>query len=236
MARSISNINKILMVGNFQVNVTKKKGVKNIYLKVKPPFGDIFVSCPLNCSDESIIDFVLSKLNFIFKAKQSILRNSEQFYPNFETGEKIYLWGEIFNLLIVHTKKRPSVQVKEGNIILNVDQNCDQKTKEKIFDNWSKKSLMHEMKKIITDLERIMGVSANEYRIKNMKTKWGTCNVDKKRIWISLRLVKKPLICLLYVLIHEMTHLIEQNHTKRFYEIVGHYLPNWKEINKLLKK
>ncbi len=224
------------MVGNLEVNVTKKKGIKNIYLKVKPPFGDIFVSCPLNCPDQSIVDFVLLKLNFVIKAKQNVLRNAEQFYTKFESGEKIYLWGQVFNLLIVDTKKRPSIQLQEDNIIFNVDKDLDQNAKEKIFDNWSKKSLMYEMKKSITDLEGIMGVKANEYRIKNMKTKWGTCNVDKKRIWISLRLVKKPIACLLYVLVHEMTHLIEQNHTKKFYKIVEHFLPNWKEINKLLKQ
>lgn len=224
------------MVGNLEVNVTKKKGIKNIYLKVKPPFGDIFVSCPLNCADQSIVDFVLLKLNFLIKAKQNVLRNAEQFYTKFESGEKIYLWGQVFNLLIVDTKKRPSIQLQEDNLIFNVDKDLDQNAKEKIFDNWSKKSLMYEMKKLIKDLEGIMGVKANEYRIRNMKTKWGTCNVDKKRIWISLRLVKKPIACLLYVLIHEMTHLIEQNHTKKFYKIVEHFLPNWKEINKLLKQ
>lgn len=224
------------MVGDLQVNVTKKKGIKNIYLKVKPPFGDIFVSCPLTCPDQSIVDFVLLKLNFVIKAKQNVLRNAEQFYTKFKSGEKIYLWGQAFNLLIVDTKKRPSIQLQEDNLIFNVDEDLDQNTKEKIFDNWSKKSLMYEMKKLIKDLEGIMGVKANEYRIRNMKTKWGTCNVDKKRIWISLRLVKKPIACLLYVLVHEMTHLIEQNHTKKFYKIVEHFLPNWKEINKLLKQ
>ncbi|ADC31488.1 putative metal-dependent hydrolase [Mycoplasmoides gallisepticum str. F] len=236
MARNISKISKILMVGDLEVNVTKKKGIKNIYLKVKPPFGDIFVSCPLNCPDKSIVDFVLLKLNFVIKAKQNVLRNAEQFYTKFESGEKIYLWGQVFNLFIVDTKKRTSIQLREDNLIFNVDKDFDQNTKEKIFNNWSKKLLMYEMKKLIKNLEGIMGVKANEYRIRNMKTKWGTCNVDKKRIWISLRLVKKPIACLLYVLIHEMTHLIEQNHTKKFYKIVEHFLPNWKEINKLLKQ
>lgn len=88
MARNISKISKILMVGDLEVNVTKKKGIKNIYLKVKPPFGDIFVSCPLNCPDKSIVDFVLLKLNFVIKAKQNVLRNAEQFYTKFESGEK----------------------------------------------------------------------------------------------------------------------------------------------------
>ncbi|WP_261974405.1 SprT family zinc-dependent metalloprotease [Mycoplasmoides gallisepticum] len=190
----------------------------------------------MNCPDKSIVDFVLLKLNYVIKAKQNVLRNAEQFYTKFESGEKIYLWGQVFNLLIVDTKKRTSIQLREDNLIFNVDKDLDQNTKEKIFNNWSKKLLMYEMKKLIKNLEGIMGVKANEYRIRNMKTKWGTCNVDKKRIWISLRLVKKPIACLLYVLIHEMTHLIEQNHTKKFHKIVEHFLPNWKEINKLLKQ
>ncbi|WP_036459485.1 YgjP family zinc-dependent metalloprotease [[Mycoplasma] imitans] len=236
MARKIKTINKILMIAGFKVNVTKKQGVKNVYLKVKPPLGDIFVSCSYNSSDQAIIDFVLSKHNFLIKARRSVLSNSKQFYNNFETGEEIYLWGEKFSLMIIDTKGRPKIEIQDNCILFNVDKNLHKNVKAKIFDNWSRKSLMYEMNKLIDGLEATIGVKANEYRIKNMKTKWGTCNVDKKRIWISLRLVKKPLVCLLYVLIHEMVHLIEQNHTKKFYKIVEQFLPNWKEINKLLKK
>ncbi|MBF0203379.1 MAG: DUF45 domain-containing protein [Desulfamplus sp.] len=74
-------------------------------------------------------------------------------------------------------------------------------------------------------------------QIKQMKTRWGTCNISKQRIWLNLELAKKPLHCLEYVVLHEMIHLLERLHNDRFYKFMGHYLPQWKfckdELNRL---
>ncbi|MGH2103285.1 M48 family metallopeptidase, partial [Aerococcus urinaeequi] len=75
-----------------------------------------------------------------------------------------------------------------------------------------------------------------EFRIKQMKTRWGTCNIQKKRIWISLNLVTAPLICLESVVVHELVHLLETNHTKRFYDLMDQYFPKWQEANAILSK
>ncbi len=79
-----------------------------------------------------------------------------------------------------------------------------------------------------------VGVSVNEIRIKQMKTKWGTCNIKAKRIWINLELIKKPVYCIEYIVVHELTHLIEKNHNKRFKEIMDKFLPAWKSYKKAL--
>ena len=68
-----------------------------------------------------------------------------------------------------------------------------------------------------------------------MRTRWGTCNIDKRRIWLNLQLVKKPPECLEYVIIHELVHLLEKKHTNRFYALVEEYCPNWKDAKKLLE-
>ena len=58
-----------------------------------------------------------------------------------------------------------------------------------------------------------------------MKTKWGTCNPSAQRIWVNLELAKKPLECLEYIVVHEMTHLLEPTHNNRFIALMNHYLP-----------
>ena len=78
------------------------------------------------------------------------------------------------------------------------------------------------------------GIDADEAKIKKMKTRWGTCNIDSRRIWINLQLAKKPPECLEYVVIHELVHLLEKNHTNRFNALVEEYCPTWKEAKKLL--
>ena len=78
------------------------------------------------------------------------------------------------------------------------------------------------------------GIDAYEAKIKRMKTRWGTCTIENRRIWINLQLVKKPPECLEYVVIHELVHLLEKNHTNRFNALVEEYCPTWKEAKKLL--
>ena len=108
------------------------------------------------------------------------------------------------------------------------------KTKEKIFVEWYRKELTRVLGTIASDYEKKMNIDANEFRVKNMRTRWGTCNIEKRRIWINLQLVKKPIECLEYVVVHELVHLLEKNHTNKFNALVEEYYPAWREAKNLL--
>jgi len=73
-----------------------------------------------------------------------------------------------------------------------------------------------------------------EWQIKQMKTKWGTCNIEKKRMWLNLELAKKPLHCLEYIIVHEMVHLLERHHNEQFLRYMNTFLPHWKQIKEEL--
>ena len=117
---------------------------------------------------------------------------------------------------------------------MTIPEDADTEAREKLMNNWYRKELTRVLESFIPNCEEKTKVNANEYKIKNMKTRWGTCNIDKKRIWINLQLVKKPIECLEYVLIHELVHLIEKNHTNKFYALVEEFYPTWKETKKTL--
>lgn len=78
--------------------------------------------------------------------------------------------------------------------------------------------------------EKIIGVDVADWGVKNMKTRWGTCNAADKRIWINLQMAKKPAQCLKYVIVHELVHLIEKNHNKNFLSYMDKFLPTWRDI------
>jgi predicted metal-dependent hydrolase len=80
-----------------------------------------------------------------------------------------------------------------------------------------------------------MNVTVKEFRIKKMKTRWGTCNPKAKRIWINLELAKKPLVCLQYLIAHEMVHLLERKHNKKFFSHMDSFMPNWRECKNELR-
>ena len=84
--------------------------------------------------------------------------------------------------------------------------------------------------KYIEKWEDTIGVTVNEWGVKLMKTKWGTCNEQDKRIWINLELAKKNPRCLEYIIVHEMVHLLERHHNDKFKAYMDEFLPNWKSI------
>lgn len=99
---------------------------------------------------------------------------------------------------------------------------------------WYRRQLKAKIPNIIEKWEKIIGVKVDSFGIKLMKTKWGTCNISNKRIWINLELAKKSERCLDYVVVHEMVHLLERYHNKIFYMYMDKFIPNWREIKKEL--
>lgn len=71
-----------------------------------------------------------------------------------------------------------------------------------------------------------MGVA--DWGVKRMKTKWGTCTIEARRIWLNLELVKKPPRCLEYIIVHEMVHLLECHHNERFVAYMDKFMPQWR--------
>jgi predicted metal-dependent hydrolase len=72
--------------------------------------------------------------------------------------------------------------------------------------------------------------------VKKMKTKWGTCNITAKRIWLNLELAKKPTYCIEHVVVHEMVHLLERKHNDRFILLMNSCLPQWRQYKEELNR
>ena len=205
---------KYVYINDITVEIIKRKTQKNIYIKISDK-GEVRVSSPLFVSDLYIKELILKK------------------YDELKIYLKQYIFGKEY-FLIVRYNKYQSVVTLGDNIIINIIDVDDNEKKEKLINKFYKELLQEKIKEISIKYEDIMGLKASQYRIKNMKTRWGTCNINKKRIWINLQLVQKDIDCLEYIIVHELTHLVEKNHNKRFYNIVEKYCPNYKQIQRKL--
>lgn len=107
-------------------------------------------------------------------------------------------------------------------------------TVEKI-EPWQREVLHKNIECLVQKYEKIMGVSVSEFRIKKMKTRWGTCNIRARRIWINLELTRKSFNCLEYIVVHEMVHLLERGHNARFYALMTRFMPTWQQYRHELK-
>jgi len=226
--------NEALTIGGLNVEVSRKKNLKNLYIRVVPPEGDVTVSAPYGLSDEDIQLFILRKLPEITKTRDRMLSQERQSKREYVSGESHYLWGKPYRLQIVYAGSRSSIVRTPTKIVMTVPEGTPVETREKLLTEWYRQELKRVLDTMVTRCEKKTGVHASEYRVKNMRTRWGTCNIDKRRIWLNLQLAKKPMECLEYVMIHEQVHLLEKNHTHRFHALVEEFCPTWKEAKKLL--
>ncbi len=214
-----------------------RKDIKNIHLAVYPPTGKIRISVPKRIDEETIRLFIASKIHWLRKHLDSY-KNQKRLPPlEYKSNDSIYYLGNQYLLNVVVTTKLPKIILRSpSHIDMYVRPNTSLAQRQKLLKEWYRT----ELKNIVPDLlyfwERKIQVRINEWNVKQMKTKWGTCNIQKKRIWLSLELAKKPLHLIEYVVVHELIHLLERRHNDRFRKYMTLYLPHWKALKKELNK
>lgn len=225
-----------LQLGNIAIDVVQKD-IKNIHLSVYPPTGRVRISAPTRMDLDTIRVFAISKLSWI-KKQQTKLRNQAREAPReFLNRESHYFNGKRYLLQIAERDAPPRVELKHRKIELHVRPQSSNEKMKSILDEWYRQQLKGSLPALIQKWEKKMNVRVNEFGIKKMRTKWGTCNRDAKRIWLNLELAKKPGECLEYIVVHEMVHLLERNHNDRFVSHMNKFMPKWRfykeELNRM---
>lgn len=226
--------NEEIIIGGLPIEIIKKNNLKNLYIRVNPPEGNVTVSAPIEVKTEDINLFVLKMLPEITKARDRMLAQERQSKREYVSGESHYLWGRPYRLQVIYEGTQYKIVKTPTKIILTAPEGATKEKREAFFLEWYRQEMSRVLRTVVQQCEKKMGIHVDEFRIKNMKTRWGTCNIEKRRIWINLQLSKKPIECLEYVVIHEMVHLIEKNHTHRFHALVEEFCPAWKEAKKSL--
>ncbi|MBI4698407.1 MAG: M48 family metallopeptidase [Nitrospirae bacterium] len=226
---------KQLQLGNIAVDVVKKD-IKNIHLSVYPPTGRVRISAPVRMELDTIRVFAISKLQWIKKQQQK-LKNQEREAPReFLNRESHYFNGKRYLLKVIEQDAVPRVALKHSKIELYVRPQSNKAKRKNILDEWYRLKLKETIPSLIEKWEKKIKVRVNSFGIKKMKTKWGTCNREAKRIWLNLELAKKPAECLEFIAVHEMVHLLERNHNDRFISLLNEFLPKWRFFKEELNR
>ena len=225
---------KTIMAGDFEVHITERRGQKNMYIRVSPPDGGITVSAPAGTPDTLIKNFILRKIPEITQARERMRKQFRQSKREYVSGETCYYWGVPYMLQVVYEGRRSKVERVPGKIIMTVPEGTPIEKRKSLLTEWYRQELKRMLPIVLAECEKRVGVNINSCNVRNMKTRWGSCNISRKRILINLQLVKKPLECLEYVLTHELVHLLEKNHTNRFKSLVEKYYPAWREAKRIL--
>lgn len=224
-----------IIINDVEIELTKKN-IKNLYLSVHPPNGEVKISAPKWMDEDAIRLFAISKLSWI-KRHQKKFKDQQKFpEKEYISGKKHHFLGQCYLLNVVYTNKRnQGVEIRNKEYIdLFVRENAPKHIRERIMTEWYRGELKKLIPPLIEKWEPIMGVKVNEFGVKRMKTRWGTCNPTAKRVWINLELVKMNPKCLEYVLVHEMVHLLERGHNKRFIAYMDEFMPKWRTVKEEL--
>ncbi|KTD55364.1 M48 family metallopeptidase [Legionella quateirensis] len=224
----------IIEIDGISIEISRKP-IKNMNLRIYPPDGLVKVSAPLRYSDRLIRQHLQEKCEWIRAQRERIRERSSFKEENLQTGETIAFQGKNY-LLIIEEHHGPSKITVDGELIHFFTQpHTTLNQKQIVLDRWYRREMESLLPELIKHWETIINVRITEWGIKKMKTRWGSCNTRARRIWLNLNLIKKPLVCLEYVLVHELVHLLEASHNKRFYALMTQFMPQWREYQYILE-
>lgn len=219
-----------MQIGELEIDIVRKE-IKNLHLGVYPPNGKVRIAVPKGVNDRTVRLYAISKLGWIRKQQRKFVRQDRQSHREYVNRETHYLFGRPYLLKVIEVSQPQRVCIKNKRVLeLCVRPGANREQRAKVMEDFYRAELKKHLTELLEKWERRTGIKVNEAGVKKMRTKWGTCNSEARRIWINLELAKKPLGCLEYILVHEMVHIRERLHNDRFQALVYQFLPRWKHL------
>ena len=215
---------------SYQSITIKRSKRKTLSLQIDEQ-GNIIVYAPIHTPKVFINQFIHKHQDWINKHISKIQQRDISFVrKKFVNNEKFLFLGEKYPLLITYTAEINSVSFDKTNFYLNPDT----ANPLSVFEAWYKEQAYIIFHKQVKDFSTIMKLSPTDIKLSSAKTRWGSCN-SKNVIRLNWKLVMAPIEIINYVIIHELAHIKEKNHSKKFWSIVEKYDINYKQHRQWLK-
>ncbi|MBR3885452.1 MAG: M48 family metallopeptidase [Clostridia bacterium] len=192
--------------------------------------GNVIVKAPINMSDEIINNFVEAKQSWI-REKLSSIKETQNKFEDVISGEKIMIYGNKYSVLKADIKQ---IQTSDKfELFVPAKFNKEKQTKAIIL--WFKKLAKKVLAERLSFVEKRINLKSTSFKIGDSRGRWGSCN-SYGNIILNYRVVMLPPAIIDYVIVHELCHLLELNHSKRFWQNVGKFLPNYEIQRKNIKE
>ncbi|MCG8565798.1 MAG: M48 family metallopeptidase [Desulfobacterales bacterium] len=215
------------------------KPIRHIYFRLDPRKRRIRISAPRGVSPQVLDRAIAGKLAWMIRQVQGFQNKSHspeggaRPRPGYVQGAIHHVAGKPHRLSVF--PGRPRVELMgEGELMLQAPEGATQKDCAGILDQWYRNRLRSEARPLVKKWEPVLGVRVHELRIRRMKTRWGSCNVRAHRVWLALNLAQVAPELMEYGLVHEMVHLLEPSHNRRFHAFMDQFLPRWKALKQQL--
>lgn len=205
----------------------ERRPIKNLRISVLPPLGDIEVAAPETMSDTAIRMAIADRIPWIRKQQKRYAKQARQSQRQMVQGESHYLWGKAYRLDVIERFGKHEIQANSSRLQLYVRPQTSVENKQRVLDAFYRQQIVENAASYFEHWQKVLAVEPSHWAVRWMKTQWGSCNPDSRRIWLNLELAKKPLQCLEYIVLHELVHLIERHHNHRFEALLSQHMPDW---------
>lgn len=229
---------EVININGINVEI-KRKNIKNMYLRVYSPDARVHISVPKKTSNSVIQDFLISKLDWINKHVQIVLKRSkdkENINYKYVSDELHCYFGNPYKLLVIEDNLLRKVELQDDKIVIYAPLGAEVEKRAELLYSWYATELKKKLISLVEIWERKLEVKVSRIKIRKMKTLWGSCNFRSKQITFNLELCKRSEKSIEYIVVHELAHLIEPSHNAKFKAILDFYLPNWRDIKKELNQ
>lgn len=220
----------IIKVTNISAEV-EWKNIKNVHLTIYPPNARVHVSAPIGMTEEAVRLFLITKISWINQRISQILDQSRQTPREYVSGENHYFKGHRYRLKVLYHNAPAKVEIQGNEYIkLYVRDGATEERRAEVLREWYRSELKLILHPLIAKWKKILEVSVNKWEVKQMKTLWGSCNHHTRNIIFNLELIKKPLPCIEYIVVHELLHIKVRLHNEEYTALLNRYFPNWRSL------
>jgi len=217
---------------------TAKKVARKIIIKVHPD-QRVVATVPHDASDNAIQDVMHKRARWIWQSIDEFAKQKDTVLPKrYVSGETQFYLGKRYVLkVIVDAEQVPNVKLSRGKLNVTIKHEASKDIDDRLvkikplIDKWYQhkaKAIFHErLAELLPKATWVTGIPS--FRVMAMKKQWGSCST-KGNLMLNPHLVKAPKECIDYVILHELCHIAEHNHSERFWRLLTQVMPNWKEV------
>lgn len=221
-----------IFVGDLPVEVVRKN-CKNLHIGIYPPDGRVRVVTSPAVSNNAVRIAVATRLDWIKEQQAQFKKDDHETERGYYAGEIHYLFGKPYMLNVIYHTGAGRIEVRDdSNLDMYIREGSDVEQRERVVVEWYRELLHDLVQPLVDKWQEIMGIEIGEWRVRRMKTMWGSCTVEDRRVWINLELTKKPPHCLEYVVAREMSHLLgnesDAENEEQLTMYLDRFLPDWR--------
>jgi predicted metal-dependent hydrolase len=224
-----------LMIEDLAIEIYRKN-VKNLNLRIYPPDGRVSLSAPHSLSEEMLRLFLQRKIEWIRRKQAEVRQQAQGQKATLDQFKEVEILGKKIRVKEGEPRKNYHIEkIDNGLAVIVIGKGNSNADLVRVYEQLAREILEQLIPSFVAKWQQVLGVQVREVRIRKMKTRWGSCNPQARRIWLNAELAKKPLECVEYVIVHEMVHFLEQRHNDRFYRLMDETLPDWRARRAQLK-